>query len=221
MWYLVHDHTSNKRALLRVGGIEALVGLLIGGDTADSHYLAGRTLVQIATDNTEGAVVVRRRLYSVLLPPFAIEYTLRHAIVRRRMADGTRALSVLATLASIALEPVRACLAYELTPVAEAAATAADNDDGAEAGGQEGDQQAGRRTGSPKALRSPARAGMTPQPKTAGQKPVFHGRQGQATPPPARLPPPAPSSPSSPPGGKQRFDLMDVMLGSASSPTMS
>lgn len=116
LWRLVSHHTANKRAFVRAGGIDPLVGVLLDGTTQAACFYAGRALVHLATDNPEGAALVRSRLLSVLLPPYTIELTVRHALVRHRMGQG-HLFSVLGTLVSMALEPARLCLAYELTPL--------------------------------------------------------------------------------------------------------
>ena len=77
---------------------------------------------------------------------------------RKRMQPG-RALSVLATLASISLEPLRACLEYELTPL--------DDDD------DDDDRAEGSPAPSPNVLRLPLTA------KATTDMAVFRDRQGE------------------------------------------
>ena len=120
LFRLLRDNLYNKKSLLRMGGgVDALIGLLISGESRDSGFYAGRALVHVATKHPEGADVVYRRLCHVLFCcPNAIDFSVpgHPALLRRKLA-ASRILPTVATLASIPFEPLRACLVYELTPL--------------------------------------------------------------------------------------------------------
>ena len=132
------------------------------GESRESHWYAGRTLVQLSqAHDAAAASFVRHRLCATLVPPYGLEFTARMTLQRKRMQEG-RALSVLATLGSIALEPVRRCLVYELTPIEDDA----DDDRAAEGAPPSSPSQ------SPTLLRLPLTKGTV-------DKAVFRDRQGE------------------------------------------
>ena len=136
LWNLVLDCLPNKISLCSHGGVEALVGLLMSGPTSGCHFYAGRALVHLGTDHSEGKELCLRRLRSALIcpntlqfrsPAFVSDETLReiqkdaeevnngHGLIIH-LGSPSRWLNLVACMASMELEPARACIAYELTP---------------------------------------------------------------------------------------------------------
>ena len=125
---LLRGNTYNKKELMRLGGVEALVALLASGETADSHFYAGRALVQLSVGYEPGASLVRQTLLRLLAswPCGSFYFSVPgHAAQVRRQLRPSRVLNALATLASVPIEaftlfvyePLRARVIYELTPL--------------------------------------------------------------------------------------------------------
>jgi hypothetical protein len=116
---LLRGNPYNKRAVLRMGGVDALVGSLIAGATPEASFYAGRALVHLATRQPDGAKHVYRRLWGVLCcRPNAVDFQVPgHPALLRKRLTSERLLVTMGTLASIPFEPLRACLAYELSPL--------------------------------------------------------------------------------------------------------
>ena len=116
---LVRGNLYNKKALVHMrGGVDALIGVLISGGSRDSSFYAGRALVHLATKHPEGAQTIYERMGRVLFCwPNAVDFQVPgDPALHRRKLRGHGILPALGTLVSIPLEPLRACVTYELTP---------------------------------------------------------------------------------------------------------
>ena len=74
LWNLVIDCFPNKITVCQCGGVEALLGLLMQGTTAASHFYAGRALVHVATDHPEGRDLITRRIKNTLFCPNTLQF---------------------------------------------------------------------------------------------------------------------------------------------------
>jgi hypothetical protein len=144
---LVSGNAYAKRAVLTNGGVEALAGFLITAETRESTHYAGRALVHVASRYAEGEQRVKQVLFRCLFSwPCVLDFMVpgHPALIRRRLML-SQVPAVLATLASIPLEPLRQCIAYELSPLP--ASTSAvreggyDDDDEEEEDGEEEEEE--------------------------------------------------------------------------------